>query len=144
MWYGWHRNLFAGSVQAFQLPNSIALNHSLNTEVSQTVGLAPLGRGGVGPLEGGRELFVWGAYLFWTKYGGKIYILVVTWLKYFTYHLVTILTPNYKQHILSPTKLRKICSPLSEICRSQWPCGLRRRSAAAGLLGSRIRIPLGA
>jgi hypothetical protein len=28
--------------------------------------------------------------------------------------------------------------------RSQWPRGLRRRSAAAPLLGSRFRIPLGA
>jgi hypothetical protein len=27
-------------------------------------------------------------------------------------------------------------------CRSQWPRGLRRRSAVAWLLGSRIRIPL--
>jgi hypothetical protein len=27
--------------------------------------------------------------------------------------------------------------------RSQWPRGLRRRSAAAWLLGSRVRIPLG-
>jgi hypothetical protein len=30
------------------------------------------------------------------------------------------------------------------ICRSQCPRGLRRRSAAAWLLGSRVRIPLGA
>jgi hypothetical protein len=28
--------------------------------------------------------------------------------------------------------------------RSHWPRGLRRRSAAAWLLGSRVRIPLGA
>jgi hypothetical protein len=28
-------------------------------------------------------------------------------------------------------------------CRSQWPRGLRRRSAVAWLLGSRVRIPLG-
>jgi hypothetical protein len=26
--------------------------------------------------------------------------------------------------------------------RYQWPCGIRRRSAAAQLLGSRVRIPL--
>ena len=30
------------------------------------------------------------------------------------------------------------------ICRSQWPCGLRRRSAAARLLRSWVWIPLGA
>jgi hypothetical protein len=28
------------------------------------------------------------------------------------------------------------------VSRSQWPRGLRRRSAAAWLLGSRVRIPL--
>jgi hypothetical protein len=27
------------------------------------------------------------------------------WLKYFTYHLVPVLAPNYKQHILSPTEV---------------------------------------
>jgi hypothetical protein len=30
------------------------------------------------------------------------------------------------------------------ICRSQWPCGLRRGSSAARLLGSWVRIPPGA
>ena len=30
------------------------------------------------------------------------------------------------------------------LCRSKWPCGLRRRSAAARLLRSWVRIPLGA
>jgi hypothetical protein len=29
------------------------------------------------------------------------------------------------------------------ICRSQWPCGLRRGSAAARLLGLWVRIPPG-
>jgi hypothetical protein len=28
------------------------------------------------------------------------------WLKYFTYHPVPVLAPNYKQHILSPAKVR--------------------------------------
>jgi hypothetical protein len=28
------------------------------------------------------------------------------------------------------------------LCRSHWPCGPRRRSATARLLGSRVRIPL--
>jgi hypothetical protein len=27
------------------------------------------------------------------------------------------------------------------VCRSQWPCGLRRRSAAAGLMRMLVRIP---
>jgi hypothetical protein len=31
-----------------------------------------------------------------------------------------------------------------KICRSHWPRGLKRRSAAAWLLGSRVRIPLAA
>jgi hypothetical protein len=30
-----------------------------------------------------------------------------TRLEYFTYHLVPVLSPNYKQHILSPAKVRK-------------------------------------
>jgi hypothetical protein len=39
------------------------------------------------------------------------------WLKYFTYHLllVPVLAPNYKQHILSPDKVRKICYSLAEL-----------------------------
>ena len=32
----------------------------------------------------------------------------------------------------------------SSPCRSQWPCGLKRGSAADRLLGLRIRNPLGA
>jgi hypothetical protein len=32
----------------------------------------------------------------------------VAWLKYFTYHLVPVLAPNCKQHILWPVKVRKI------------------------------------
>ena len=33
---------------------------------------------------------------------------------------------------------------MTEQCRSQWPCGLRRRFAAARLLRSWVRIPTGA
>jgi hypothetical protein len=29
------------------------------------------------------------------------------WLKYFAYHLVSVLAPNYKQNILSPAKVEK-------------------------------------
>jgi hypothetical protein len=36
-----------------------------------------------------------------------------------------------------------ICYTVSTMCRSQWPRGLRRRSAAARLLGLRVRIPPG-
>jgi hypothetical protein len=32
----------------------------------------------------------------------------------------------------------------TSFCRSQWPCGLRRGSSAARLLGSCVRIPPGA
>jgi hypothetical protein len=37
------------------------------------------------------------------------------WLKYFSYHLVPVLAPNYKQHILSPAKVRKVCYSLTEL-----------------------------
>ena len=33
---------------------------------------------------------------------------------------------------------------LIDFCPAQWPCGLGRRCAAAGLLGLRVRIPPGA
>jgi hypothetical protein len=46
---------------------------------------------------------------------GKIYILIGTWLKYFTYHLVPVLAPNYRQHILSPAELRKVSYSLAEL-----------------------------
>jgi hypothetical protein len=42
----------------------------------------------------------------------------LAWLKYlyFTYHLVVpILAPNYKQHILSPAKFRKLCYSLAKL-----------------------------
>jgi hypothetical protein len=35
------------------------------------------------------------------------------------------------------------CSVSLKLCRSQWPSGLRRGSAAARLLGLRVRIPTG-
>jgi hypothetical protein len=38
-----------------------------------------------------------------------------TLLKYFTYHLVPVLAPNYKQHILSSAKVRKVCYSLAEL-----------------------------
>jgi hypothetical protein len=36
-------------------------------------------------------------------------------LKYFTYHLVPVLAPNYKQHILSSAEVRKVCCSLAEL-----------------------------
>ena len=37
-----------------------------------------------------------------------------------------------------------ICHGISRVWRSQWPCGLRRRSTAARLLRQWVRIPPGA
>jgi hypothetical protein len=37
------------------------------------------------------------------------------WLKGFTYHLVPVLVPIYKQHILSSAKLRTVCYSLPQI-----------------------------
>jgi hypothetical protein len=34
-------------------------------------------------------------------------------LKYFTHRLVPVLAPNYKQHILSPDKIREVCYSLA-------------------------------
>jgi hypothetical protein len=45
-------------------------------------------------------------------------------LKYFTYHLVPveIMATNYKQHILSPTKVRKVCYSLVERYENRFIC----------------------
>jgi hypothetical protein len=37
------------------------------------------------------------------------------WLKRFTYHLVPVLAPNCKQHILSPAEVIKLCYSLAEL-----------------------------
>jgi hypothetical protein len=37
------------------------------------------------------------------------------WLKYFTHPLVPVLAPNYKQHILSPAEVRKVCCSFVEL-----------------------------
>jgi hypothetical protein len=37
------------------------------------------------------------------------------WLKYFTRHLAPVLAPSYKQHTLSPAKIRKLCYSLAEL-----------------------------
>jgi hypothetical protein len=67
---------------------------------------------------GAHELFVWGTCLFKTKYWLKIKYIFgrhFAWFKYFTYCLVPVLTPNYKQHILLPAKVRKVCHSLAEL-----------------------------
>jgi hypothetical protein len=55
-----------------------------------------------------------------TKYGFKVkYIGYFTsqfaWLEYFTHPLVPVLSPNYKQHILSLAKHIKVCYSLAEL-----------------------------
>jgi hypothetical protein len=47
----------------------------------------------------------------------KIYILdiLVGTLKCFTYPLVPVLAPNYKQHILSPAEVRNECYSLTKL-----------------------------
>ena len=46
--------------------------------------------------------------------------------------------PNMNEHP------HKHVASISALCRSRWPRGLRRGSAAARLLGMRVRIPPGA
>jgi hypothetical protein len=47
------------------------------------------------------------------KYGYKVKY--IFWLKYFTYHSVLVLAPKYKQHSLSPARVRKVCYSLAEL-----------------------------
>jgi hypothetical protein len=75
---------------------------------SQTVGRAP---------PRGALLVLWGSFCMrdiiilneiWAQ--DKTYIFFdrhIAWLKYFTRHLVPVLAPNCKQHILSPSKRYK-------------------------------------
>jgi hypothetical protein len=66
--------------------------------------------------EGG-ELIVRGTFILnEIRVQGKIHFdWHFTWLKYFTYRLVAVLAPNYKPHILSPAKVRKVYYSLAEI-----------------------------
>jgi hypothetical protein len=74
----------------------------------------------------GAPSVLWGPQFYYTT---GIFILNEIWhkiniyfgehfacLKYFTYHLllVPVLAPNYKQHILSPATVRKVCYSLAE------------------------------
>jgi hypothetical protein len=51
------------------------------------------------------------------KYGKlNIYFgTVFAWLKYFAYHLVPVLAPNCKQHILFPAEVINECYSLTEL-----------------------------
>jgi hypothetical protein len=57
------------------------------------------------PLEGAL-LVLWGGGS--SLYAGHIYLI-------FIYHLVPVLAANYKQHILSPAKLRNVCYSLADL-----------------------------
>jgi hypothetical protein len=79
------------------------------TRGSQTVGRAPRGGGSCpsgGPVVSVRDIY------FEQNMGSRQNIYFgrhFAWLKYFTYRLVPVLAPNYKQHILSPTEVRIVC-----------------------------------
>jgi hypothetical protein len=82
-------------------------------EVMKLWGAPP---GGADGPHVGRELIVWGIYMFSMKYECKVkytFWQTFAWLKYFTYQLVPVLAPNYKQHILSPAEVIKVCYSLA-------------------------------
>jgi hypothetical protein len=82
---------------------------------SQTVECSPPPGGGCCWSRGGGDgLFLWGTYLFWTKYGCKIIFLVVICLVEIFY-LSPVLARSYKKHILSPAKVEKLCYSLAEL-----------------------------
>ena len=55
---------------------------------------------------------------------------------------VSVRNASHGRHMFSRTKTEN--TEQYDDCRSQWPRGLRRRSTAARLLRSWVRIPLGA
>jgi hypothetical protein len=75
---------------------------------------------------------MWGIFIFnEIRAQGEIYFgRHFSWLKYFTYHSVPVLAPNYKQHILSPATVRELCYSLVEIyVRSVYLNVFKRRGA---------------
>ena len=65
------------------------------------------------------------------------------WSRRYTFHLNAAQTTQirlFTKHRVNADVLKRTQSKKS---RSQWPCGLRRRSAAARLLGLCVRIPPG-
>jgi hypothetical protein len=73
---------------------------------------APLG-GVVSPRGGGGCM--WTFILNEVRAKHKTYFRHSAWMKYVTYHLVPVLDPNYKQHILSSAKVGKVCYSLPEL-----------------------------
>jgi hypothetical protein len=63
-----------------------------------------------GALPPGVQLVLWGG-----GERGKMFGRHCAWLKYFTYHSVLVLALNYKQNILSPARVRKVCYSLAEL-----------------------------
>jgi hypothetical protein len=81
------------------------------------VGHTPCG-GAVSPFEGGGASCLYEGHTYilneiWTQdkntYFGK------AWLKYFTYQLLPVLAPNYKQHVLPSAEVRKVCYSVAEL-----------------------------
>jgi hypothetical protein len=66
--------------------------------------------GTVGPLGGGGRVF-YVTDKIWAQ--DKILMRIFAWLKYIAYHLATEMVLTYKQHILSPVKVRKVCYSLA-------------------------------
>jgi hypothetical protein len=56
--------------------------------------------------------------------------------------LIAMRTRNLTKSELTQSSQAHFSLSINILCRSQWPRGLRHRSAAAWLLGSRVRIPL--
>jgi hypothetical protein len=56
----------------------------------------------------------WGGAFILNEIGQNTFGRHFAWLKSFTYHSVTVLAPNYKQHILSPAKIKIVCYSLAE------------------------------
>ena len=56
---------------------------------------------------------------------------------------LSIISSEKKEKITSKTRIKKIKGSKRFTSRSQWPHGLRRKSAAARLLRSWVRIPPG-
>jgi hypothetical protein len=58
------------------------------------------------------------------------------WLKYFIYRLVSVLAPNYKQHILSPAKVRKVQSTDTKSTVHRYELIPARNASLAAMQGS--------
>jgi hypothetical protein len=80
--------------------------HVLNTYRPEVQNWGAPPEGAVGPLVGASCLCE--GHIILNKIWKQDKIILAgnfAWFKYFTYHLVPVLAPNYKQHILSPAKV---------------------------------------